>query len=572
MIPVLLAACGGGGGGGGGNVPPLLTGAVWSGSGPQPAPGDALILFLSEPIRLGAGAMLDGTDLQLSSGSLGTVTQPPVLFSASAVQITLGPGVALAPGGTTVAFQAGNDAVFDLGGAKPVAGVAQTITSGDGVPPVLAQSTVESIDDALNGDGPAGGRLRTPPNGFTLDLGFSDANGIDHARTVLRADQPVATGSGTRAAGTNLVPDLTAQTGATSAAYTVPGSVAFPTALVTLTAQVFDATGMASAEVALTIDVRPLTDSVRPFETSVHPSQLWYLNLGRDLESYSYAGGSGNTIAVTNGANGRADFDDLLLIVGLHGADAGVNATVTAQLRQRLTTELQALYPGVNVTFTFNSPGTFPGGSGSVPYASLGWSQICVAGAEDPADPLSGVLGVALFDPNNATQNDNCLTAFGGGQRLGVFLHTVATFGLRPPSSSSFRVTFDPFVPGSGGTPVGNDAGDAARLAGSLADARRDQIDVAIRSWARVAAVITAHECGHSVGLVKNGAMPVGLYGGDPVHFPGSTSGHIRNSGFPSGATNVMSPSLSFDSAQHPATAFNRLNLAYLRERVHHDL
>ena len=37
---------------------------------------------------------------------------------------------------------------------------------------------------------------------------------------------------------------------------------------------------------------------------------------------------------------------------------------------------------------------------------------------------------------------------------------------------------------------------------------------------------------------------------------------------FPAGTSNVMSPSLAFDSAQSAQTTFNTLNLAYLRERV----
>ena len=80
---------------------------------------------------------------------------------------------------------------------------------------------------------------------------------------------------------------------------------------------------------------------------------------------------------------------------------------------------------------------------------------------------------------------------------------------------------------------------------------------------------MTAHECGHSVGLVQNGAMPVGLYGNDAVNFPGSTDGHIRTAAlFPSGAINVMSPALSYSLAINPATGFNSLNKAYLREQV----
>ena len=188
---------------------------------------------------------------------------------------------------------------------------------------------------------------------------------------------------------------------------------------------------------------------------------------------------------------------------------------------------------------------------------------ISVAGAST----TPGVLGLAIFDPSNTTQNDNTNTNF-QSQRLGVFVHTVVDSGMDSPNSSSFRVTFDPFAPSQGGTPIGA-AGDDQRLLGALNDARKNAIDAALADLSRFVAVVVAHECGHSVGLVEDGAMPNGLYGGDSANFPGSSTGHIRNTSlFPVGATNVMSPSLSYSGAVNAASAFNSLNLAYLREQV----
>ena len=89
---------------------------------------------------------------------------------------------------------------------------------------------------------------------------------------------------------------------------------------------------------------------------------------------------------------------------------------------------------------------------------------------------------------------------------------------------------------------------------------------------ARFIATVTAHEVGHSVGLVINGAMPTGLYGNDNTNFPGSVDSHIRNTSlFPTGATNVMSPSLNFTLATSSSSAFNTLNLAYLREQIFYN-
>jgi hypothetical protein len=311
---------------------------------------------------------------------------------------------------------------------------------------------------------------------------------------------------------------------------------------------------------------------VRPFETAVNAQQIWFLDLSRDVESFSVAGGAGpKPVAVVAGANGTPDLYDLLWVLGVFGGNATVNAAVLGAFSNRLIAELGALYSGVNIGFTFTAPGAFPPQT-SVPYSSFGFAQICIAGAEDPAGN-TGILGVAILDPNNANQENDCLLDFAGVQRLGVFLHTAVDTGFRESGLSTFRMTYDPLRPDlvPAGTPIGNhaDGMDAGRVAGTVTDARGTTIQNAINRLARFIAVVTAHECGHSMGLVVDGAMPTGLYGGDPTNFPGSTSGHIRNDSlFPPGAQNVMSPAISFASAIVPATAFNSLNIAYLRERA----
>ena len=89
--------------------------------------------------------------------------------------------------------------------------------------------------------------------------------------------------------------------------------------------------------------------------------------------------------------------------------------------------------------------------------------------------------------------------------------------------------------------------------------------DSTLISWSMAKSITHA-----AVGvLVVDGAMPNGLYGDDSTNFPGSASGHIRNTSlFPVGATNLMSPSLNFTLATSSSTAFNTLNMAYLREQV----
>ena len=111
------------------------------------------------------------------------------------------------------------------------------------------------------------------------------------------------------------------------------------------------------------------------------------------------------------------------------------------------------------------------------------------------------------------------------------------------------------------------DASDGNRLTG-LSDSRATSITSAIGDLARFTAVLLAHECGHSMGLVQDGAMPVGLYGGDSVNFPGSLDGHLvmPSSIFPGNSINIMTPMISYSNSLDSSTGFNTLNLAYLRE------
>lgn len=570
----LVAACSGGGGGGSSNTRPTITAAAFVGAGAAPVAGDSLLLFLSEDVQLVSGALLTDADLVLSAGTLGSVTAAPTQSTTRTVAVVLGAGVNL-PNGTTVAFGAANDVVQDLQGALAEGGTPRAITAGDGDVPTISTLTLNGIDGELNGTGPAGGTLQVPRRGFTIDVTASDTTStISAAATVIAASVTVSTSGGGISPGL----DLAAAIGAPAVngqtlSFTVPSTVSFPDGAVTLTVFVSDITGMASAPKTFSFLVKNLNDPIRPFETNVNPNQRWFLDLTRDLESYSVPPGIGpKTVTVTTGANSVADLEDLFTIIGLYGGNAPINAAVLAAIENRLTAELGSLFPGVNIAFTFTAPGPFPSGQSTVPYNSLSFAQICIAGAEDPAGD-TGVLGVAILDRNNATQENDCLTDFAGTQRLGVFVHTVVNAGFEESAVQDFRTTFDALRPDlPSGVPIGNavDGMDAQRVAGTLTnDSRQTTIQNAINRLARMVAVVTAHECGHSMGLVIDGAMPTGLYGGDVVNFPGSTSGHIRNASlFPPGSQNVMSPAISFTTANSPSTGFNTLNLAYLRERA----
>jgi len=579
---LLAAAALGGchhGGGGSAAAAPTIVSAAFSGATTTPAAGDTLLLFFSADVTLVTGKLLTNSDVSLTTGaSLGTVTAAPTLVNSRSVQITLGSGVSFVPGTTAIALAAGNDVVVSTTGMLGTGGTAVVITKGDGTAPLLSNLTLNGINSELNGTGPAGGTLQVPANGFTIDLAYSDNSSVDTSRTQIVSSLAVGTAAGTQPPGTNLVPFLTA-TSLTAAAsrFTVPAAVSLAPGITTLTAYVVDITGLPSAAHTFVCTVKPITDALRPFETAVNSSQVWFLDLSRDVESYSVNLGNVNTpVVVTAGASGTADLDELLLVLGQMSAtpianvqgSENSNDVLLDRFKTTLLANLAALYSGANITFTFTRPAGSFGTNSSVAYNALGYSQICVAGSAD-ASGTSGILGIAIFDPNNATQNDDTLLDFNGQGRLGIFLHTVINAGFLQSSSSDFRQTFDAFTPARSGTPIGNDASDGQRLLGTLTDARASAIDAAIAGIGRFTAVVLAHECGHSMGLVQDGAMPVGLYGGDAVNFPGSTSGHIRNASlFPPGSINVMSPSLSYSVAINAATAFNTLNIAYLREQV----
>ncbi|MEO6595767.1 MAG: hypothetical protein ABIP94_13530 [Planctomycetota bacterium] len=570
-----LTACSGGGGGGAApDLSPTIVAAAFAGAGATPAAGDSLLLFFSEDVTLVAGSLLTDADFVLSgNATLGTGTVAASTNTARTIAMTLGTGVAFTPGTTTIGLALGNDVIRDANGQLGIDGTPVTISQSDGTAPTMNRLTIANVDSELNGTGIAGGLLQVPVSGWTIDLSYTDNSGIDTARTHIAASVAVQTAAGAKAAGTNLQPFLTViSAGSALASYRVPSTMMFPAGLLTLRATVVDSSGLGSNEASFPATVRPFSNELQPFETTANPRQLWFLDFTRDIESFTTNPiTNGASVTVNSGANGRSDFEDMLRVLGINSASpiANVrgsedsNAVAIDRFKTTLLAQLASLYAGANVSFTLTQPsGTF-GNSSSLAYNSFGYSQISIAGAATS----SGVLGIAIFDPSNTTQNDNTKTDF-SGQRLGVFLHTIVNAGMGPPSSSAFRMTFGPFAPALGGIPIGADVNDGQRLLGTLADTRTTQIDSALADLARFTAVVAGHECGHSVGLVENGPMPTGLYGNSPS-FPGSQDGHIRTpSLFPNGATNVMSPSLSYSSAVNSASAFNSLNLAYLREQV----
>jgi hypothetical protein len=135
----------------------------------------------------------------------------------------------------------------------------------------------------------------------------------------------------------------------------------------------------------------------------------------------------------------------------------------------------------INATFICVAPATgTAGGNGANDY-----SRMCIGGTSSSG---GGVLGTAWFDGGNPCGNsseDDCLGApYGGsGSTLGVF---TASFG----------------APGSFPSPALSQA-DQKYFDGSVTTgARYTAIHSYLLNWAYRIAYVTAHEIGHSVGLV----------------------------------------------------------------------
>ena len=582
LLLFALAACGGGGGGGtGDSTPPEVIAAAFLGTSPTPTSGDSLVLAFDEDVQATAGAAVTDDTFALSAGAtFGTSTTVDSQPTARSVRLSLGSGVTFSPSTTTIAFAATNAIVRDLAGNLGIAGAPVVIDDSDGAAPTVTSVTLASIDAALNGEGPAGGRLQVPQTGFPIDIAFTDAAisgaplGVDAARTRITANVAVTAAGSTRTAGTDLAPFLTLASSTSSGArFLVPSTVVLPQSPVTFSIVALDQGGLASTPRTFSCTARIATDALRPFETTANAQQVWFLDTSRDVESFTtttIAGGA--RINIVAGANGRFDWLDVLQVMGLQTTTPQTNGTTDSntlalsQLQDAILAELETFCSDCNIAFRYTQPsGTF-GATTSFAYASFGYSQICLGGS---AGGATGVLGVAQFDPNNARQNNDCLLESGISPRLGVFLHTIADDGFRSGPTTTFRVLFNQFAPALGGNAVGTVANDLLRLQGTVNDVRATLLRAAIAGIARYVAVVTAHECGHSMGLVQNGAMPTGLYGNDPVNFPGSTDSHIRNEAlFSGGGINIMAPTLSYALATDPATRFNSLNLAYLREQV----
>jgi hypothetical protein len=218
--------------------------------------------------------------------------------------------------------------------------------------------------------------------------------------------------------------------------------------------------------------------------------------------------------------------------------------------------------------------------------SSKGFSEISIGGtlgADSSAYTASGTIGQAWFDPRNRRDEANLNT--GGTSVTGIYL--LGALKLQVNSNALFQAKVSyPFVAVHGGTPVGQNAVDDDVLAGAFdrttstdttKNARYDAIMDAIEHVALYASAITAHEIGHSLGLVPDGGPKTGLFGAahhsntftEATSASPNTSNHLDFLG-----NDLMAGATTFDSTTWTGSAFKRfspLDLAYLLNRLVHD-
>ena len=524
--------------------------------------------------------------------------------------------------------------VSDLAGNVTAAPFNATFTTAaaDGTVPSQLL-TVDGLSDSLNGsttyaagtsDPLAGGSATAfdaylPLSGFTIDVAFGDAGGSGISPTSFSCTCSAAMGA--TGAGQNLASNFSVN--AAGATWTVDPGHALATANgVVFTVNVSDYAGNAAVQRTLTVDVADITRT--PAGAAGTPNtdrdpfnvrQSWLLRFEQDIWTVTPSAGGGGShpnpmsIATTLSSNGMLDLEEDLRLLGLNGnqtgtnaasvtngADTGTNAIVRRKVREavrgRLNQRFGIAYDGTrdadspDIEFLLEGEPKAGGGNATAAgwSASAGYSMMTFTGDERP-NSSSQTIGRADLDFRNRNDENDSNTGVGGDNNLGTFGTNMIRLDINDAAAASFPSTFDPLIGlvSRGGTPVGTSNLDAIVLddsfvyaSGTAAEkARFDLISRAIDRWALYLSAVSAHEIGHSTGLVPNGAPPAGLFGNahpnnafvDPAGF--TNSFHLDAPG-----PNVMSAAGSFDEAILGGSdfmVFEDLSRAYLRRRHLYD-
>ncbi|MFN0059252.1 MAG: hypothetical protein ACKVX7_12400 [Planctomycetota bacterium] len=431
--------------------------------------------------------------------------------------------------------------------------------------------TVGGIPPYLNGSEPyfddAGAshnfRLSVPTYGYQLKINYQSAGAgglLDLSTLNITCSRP----TGSAPAGTNLASLFEASS--TQAVCVFGAMHALPAGEAIFRTTIQDEYGNVSSTAELALFAIAAAPSHRPFDWVDN----WHVDFTTDFFTDSVVSGAVVTVTTISGSNGEADFNEDLQILGLRSEDPTAGCIAIDSNSRLLDWARTEVLGRLHEHYGRNFDGSGAGFHENLRFSTnpVGTSSVIRVGGDDLNTGYT--LGRAHYDYRNAGGNNN------RSGTLGVFVTNMIQYYIN--SSYSFRLRFDPLIPGRG-TPAGEHALDADVLHPAFdrldpensgeENARYDEIASAMDAIGRSVAAIVAHEIGHSLGLVALDAPPVGLFGGvTGADFSGTytTPYHLDTPG-----NNLMAAALSFTTsliATSLGYRFNGLNEAYLREWV----
>ena len=360
--------------------------------------------------------------------------------------------------------------------------------------------------------------LLTASSGFSIDLELLDspANRFDDGSLEVTTD---------RTGDVNLASKFTTsgetQLRVRRYRWTVSNTEAFENGALIARASATDVNGDTHSS-TLSFGVSALTPQTDPFDSSL----TWLLRFDQDL--FATTGDGTGALVTTLGPNGQGDFVEELHAIGAQGRETvagvdsirgragrtGANAVYARWVAEEVRAEIYRYY--------FMTPEGIPRDG----------IEFLIAIEGDPGAPLPGD-----FSPTGSFS----MMRFGGtlGANFGrssISAHarsridnTSATLGVATASLLSTAAT-TPFVsdvllpifPGIG-VPVGEHSSDPIVLAASFDrfdpandpddNLRYDDLSKIARRLGQAIGPVAAHEMGHAMGLVPNGAPPCGFFG-----------------------------------------------------------
>ena len=390
--------------------------------------------------------------------------------------------------------------------------------------------------------------LVLPTSGFTVHVDALDGSQSPDMGSV-RVD---FTGEGSAPSASGLYADATIAFRSFRAQ--MPVTMALQPGQWTMTARVSDLSGNVGVSAPISFTVLEATGGLVPFERT----QVIWARTDLDRDS-----------------NGRADFDDDMLRLGLAtaGDPLGTNAFIRDAACNAILAHANSLF-GRNAAGEPVNADSMGARFTSIGPAGLPHMQIALGGLDPQGsrtrgygDATTGVLGRAYYDYRNSNIQDRNI---GTSPGLGVFPGEMFLYQadlhqqLYPSFVTMFAQRFLALCPNMGGTPAGSSAIDAQVFTASFDPAnatsqqlaRHNTVWNAIDDWARATGTVLAHETGHAVGLVAPGPAPSGLFGDSSLHNANAS------------AAEVMAAAVGYEAMVSLDYAFRDTDAAYMRHRI----